>query len=63
MIQFPDILDELQNEDLGIAELYEQVMDRFEDINEFILSLDALYVLNCIVYSKEYGVLKYVKRN
>lgn len=50
-------------EELAIVKLYEKTVDRFEDINEFILVLDALYVLNCVEYGNEYGVLKYVKRN
>lgn len=61
--KLPYMLDELAKEDLGVAALYEKVISKFDDINEFLLSLDVLYVLNSISFNEDYGVIQYVKGN
>ena len=39
------ILDKLRDSDFSVIRLYEQVELYFEDLNEYILALDILYVL------------------
>ncbi len=57
------ILDELSNESLGVLELYNKVKRNFEDLNQFILTLEVLNVLKKIKFDPEWEVLVYVKKN
>ena len=43
--------------------LYEQVEIHFEDLNEYMLALDVLYVLGKIEYNEELQVIQYVEKN
>jgi len=43
------------------TELWEDTQNEFEDINEFILTLDVAFVLGAIEYLKGNRVIKYVK--
>lgn len=57
------ILNKLVENDYAVTELYEIVSEHFEDINEFIITLDTLYVLNPISFIEELKVIKYVRKN
>jgi|GEM_PF-573220 len=59
----PYLLDALKQHDMSVAELNNTVSNHFEDINEFFITIDVLFVLNSVVLGKENGVLKYVDRN
>lgn len=61
--KLPYILDELKRGNLGALELFEKVSANFEDVNEFLMSLDVLYILKMITYSEEYGVFEYAARD
>lgn len=58
--KFSPVLKILENECLPAGVLYTKLKHHFEDINEFIEVLDALYALNKIDYDDEEGVLIYV---
>lgn len=57
------ILKELSGSQMTIEELYSNTIDDFEEIDEFIISLDVLYLLDSIVIDFEKGVVTYVKRD
>lgn len=57
------ILQNITNSDLSIIDLYSKVEDHFDDINEYILALDVLYVLGKIKYSNDLQVIKYVEND
>lgn len=52
--KLPKILEALPVTD-GLAELYEKVEKNFEDISEFIVCIDVLYVLDRIELNRESG--------
>lgn len=56
------ILDVLKKGDIVIGDLYQELSDKLDDVNSFILALDVLFVLNAVVLDKGSGVLKYVNR-
>ena len=47
------ILEEISDSDFSVIRLYEQVEIHFEDISEYMLALDVLYVLGKIKYNEE----------
>lgn len=55
------ILDELSMDKRQIKELYYKVKDKFEDINQYIIALDVLFVLGKINYNIELQVVEYVE--
>ncbi|MFJ7508871.1 ABC-three component system middle component 7 [Peribacillus simplex] len=57
------ILKELSKEELTVEQLYTITQENFEEIDEFILSLDVLYILDSIQVDFEKGVVMYVKRD
>jgi hypothetical protein len=57
------ILEQVSLRDMTIEELYLNTYERFEEIDEFIYSLDVLYVLDAIVVDLKKGVVSYVNRN
>lgn len=57
------ILEKIGNSDVSVIDLYEQVETHFEDLNEYILALDVLYVLDKIKYNEELRVIQYAKKN
>jgi hypothetical protein len=57
------ILDQLQNKEEGIVELYHKTAEKFEDINEYILAIDVLFVLDAIEYTQDKKVIKNAKGN
>ena len=56
------ILEKISDSDFSVIELYEQVETHFEDLNEYMLALDVLYVLGKIKYNEELRVIQYVKK-
>lgn len=52
------ILDDI--EVVTLSELMRIRLDKFEDISEFMLALDVLYVLGRIELDEDKGVVKYV---
>lgn len=57
------ILEEISDSDFSVIRLYEQVEIHFEDINEYMLALDVLYVLGKIKYNEELQAIQYVEKN
>jgi hypothetical protein len=57
------ILEKISDSDFSVIGLYEQVETHFEDLNEYMLALDVLYVLGKIEYNKELQVIQYVEKN
>ena len=55
------ILETKSENEQNISELYINVGNKFEDINEFILAIDVLYVLEAIEINQDKRVIKYVK--
>jgi hypothetical protein len=56
------VLKMLQGRDLTIPYLWMKTSHKFEDINQFILCIDALFVLGKIEYNNNYGVLTCLKK-
>lgn len=52
------ILEKISDSDFSAIELYEKVETYFEDINEYMLALDVLYVLDKIKYNEELRVIQ-----
>lgn len=57
------IIDELSAKPLSVNELYEKLRKKFEDLDQFILTLDVLYLLEKVRYNKEWEVLEYVEND
>ncbi|MGC5328186.1 ABC-three component system middle component 7 [Brevibacillus sp. SYSU BS000544] len=45
----------------SVESLFEKTRQNFEDINQFILALDVLFVLEKIEFDEELKVIRYVK--
>jgi hypothetical protein len=56
------VLKMLQEKDLTISYLWMKTSHEFEDINQFILCMDALFVLGKVEYNNTYGVLTCLKK-
>ncbi len=57
------ILEKISDSDFSVIGLYEQVETHFEDLNEYMLALDVLYVLDKIKYNEGLQVIQYVEKN
>lgn len=57
------ILDELSSASLGVLPLYNKVKKHFEDLDQFILALDVLFLLEKIEFEEKWEVLTYVKED
>ena len=57
------ILEEISDSVFSVIRLYEQVEIHFEDISEYMLALDVLYVLGIIKYNEELQAIQYVEKN
>lgn len=55
------ILDKVSLEHQSINCLYDKVNNNFEDINQYILALDVLFVLEKIKFDEKAQVITYVK--
>jgi hypothetical protein len=45
---------------IPMADLYEDLADNFESIDQFLLTLDFLFVMNRVQVDMDEGVLRYV---
>lgn len=52
------ILDDIES--ISLSELIRARLDKFEDISEFMLALDVLFVLKKIDLDAKKGLIKYV---
>ncbi|TKJ91417.1 hypothetical protein PaeCFBP13512_08725 [Paenibacillus sp. CFBP13512] len=57
------VLSELIEHEQTISELYENTNDQLDSIEEFIYSIDTLYLLDAIEINWESRMVNYVKRN
>ncbi|MBP1682644.1 MAG: hypothetical protein H6Q27_207 [Ignavibacteriaceae bacterium] len=55
------ILDEVSVEPQSNINLYVKVKNHFDDINQYILALDVLFVLGKIEFDEKAQVIVYVK--
>ena len=58
--KLPYIIDIVKKGDIAVEELFTSLIHRFEDVSEFILCLDALYLLDRIELDDNNEVIKYV---
>ncbi len=59
--KLPYVISVLQQKSKSPVELWEITRNQFEDINEYILTLDVAFVLGAVELIKDSGVLKYVE--
>lgn len=59
----PVLVKAIKNKPISINELFKIVSPQVKDTNSFIEALDCLYLLDCVEYDFEKGVLFYVVRN
>lgn len=57
------ILEAQENYEMNIHDLYSKTKKKFNNADEFILSLDVLYILDMIEVEFETEIIRYVKRN
>lgn len=57
------ILKALTGRNLMTSDLFIETKEYFEDISEFLLALDTLYLLGKIAFIDESQVIEYVKEN
>ena len=57
------LIKEIQKQDRGVLELFQQVQDKFDGIDEFVEALDGLYALGKIELDTNRRTLKYVERD
>ena len=58
--KFPILLKSLQKGDVQVLSLFMSNQDKFESINDFIETLDALYALRKIDNDNKKGVIHFV---
>lgn len=61
--KMPIILEYLSKQDMTVKELFSTTQDYFEEIDEFIYSLDVLFLLNAIKVDFDKGVVTYVRKD
>jgi len=57
------ILEAQEYSEITITELFTKTISKFQNADEFIYSLDVLYILNEVEIDFENEIIKYVKRN
>jgi hypothetical protein len=57
------ILEAQEYSEMTISELCTKTISKFQNADEFIYSLDVLYILDEIQIDFENEIIKYVKRN
>ncbi len=58
-----EILEIGKDKEIGIHDLYSKTKSKFKNIDEFIYSLDVLYIMEMINMDFENETVSYVKRN
>jgi hypothetical protein len=57
------LLEAQEYSEMTISELFRKTISKFQNVDEFIYSLDVLYILDEIEIDFENEIIKYVKRN
>lgn len=57
------VILEYHDNDIEVHSLYEKLENKYDNIDEFLYSIDLLYVLDLIEIDFIKGVMTYVKRN
>lgn len=57
------LLEAQEYSEMTINELFSKTISKFQNTDEFIYSLDVLYILDEIEIDFENEIIKYVKRN
>ena len=57
------LLEHQQYSEISISDLFTLTISKFQNIDEFIYSLDVLYILNEIKIDFKTETITYVKRN
>ncbi|CAH0222380.1 hypothetical protein SRABI96_02444 [Peribacillus sp. Bi96] len=61
--KMPIILKCLSKEEMTVKELFFTTQDYFDEIDEFIYALDALFLLDAIKVDFDKGVVTYVNKD
>lgn len=61
--KMPIILEFISKQDMTIKELLLATQDYFDEIDEFIFSLDVLFLLDSINVDFDKGVVTYVRKD
>lgn len=59
--KFSFILDEVSNKEINIYELFDKLKKKFNSVEEYLITLEVLYLLNKIEILEDSEVIKYVK--
>lgn len=59
--KFSFILDEISNKEINIYELFDKLKKKFNNVEEYLVTLEVLYLLNKIEILGDSEVIKYVK--
>jgi len=57
------ILPKIEEKSYNVLDLYLKNQKKFEDINQYILTLDILYILEKIEFDADTGRVFYVKKD
>lgn len=57
------VLQAVETQSLAVSDLFVKTRDSFEDISEFLLALDTLYLIGKIEFNDIAQVIEYVKEN
>lgn len=61
IVKFSFILDEISNKEINIYELFDKLKKKFNNVEEYLVTLEVLYLLNKIEILEDSEVIKYVK--
>ena len=57
------ILDLLASKSFSVVGLYDELHEQFDNIDHFLVTLDALYALRRVEIDSKTGIITYVKTN
>jgi hypothetical protein len=58
--KFPGVLTLVSKKTLSVYSLHKELKNRFDDIEDFLVTLDCLYALGKINFNEKDGVVYYV---
>lgn len=61
--KMPIILENISEKEMTIKELFFITQNHFDEIDEFVYSLDVLYILDAIKVDFDKGVVTYVSKD
>ncbi|MCY8175647.1 hypothetical protein MOE00_02545 [Bacillus inaquosorum] len=61
--KMPIILENISEKEMKIKELFFTTQNHFDEIDEFVYSLDVLYILDAIKVDFDKGVVTYVSKD